>query len=362
MMEHVIDLLRRHGFDEIVVTVAFLANAIKTYFGDGSEFGVHDRRTPTSRSRSAPPARVAQRQGAPRRALPRDLRRRHHRHRPHQDRRLPRRARGAWPPSASSRSRTRSSSASSSPARTAPIERFLEKPTWGQVFSDTINTGIYVLDPAIFDYIDPTVARSTSPARCSRSCSPTASRCTAPVAEGYWEDVGTLEAYLRAHKDVLDQRVAARHPRLPDQRRRLAGRGGRGLARRPGDRAGGHRAGLQGRGGLPPRRVRRARHRTSACSADADLERTRRARQRLHRHRTPACAAPWSGAVSEHPLQRPHATRASCSATRCSSAPTPCSATTSRCTRSRRSRTAPSSTPRSSGRAGAPAACSGARA
>ena len=27
------------------------------------------------------------------------------------------------------------------------IERFLEKPTWGQVFSDTINTGIYVLDP-----------------------------------------------------------------------------------------------------------------------------------------------------------------------------------------------------------------------
>ena len=27
------------------------------------------------------------------------------------------------------------------------------------------------------------------------------------VAEGYWEDVGTLEAYLRAHKDVLDGRV-----------------------------------------------------------------------------------------------------------------------------------------------------------
>ena len=27
------------------------------------------------------------------------------------------------------------------------IERFLEKPTWGQVFSDTINSGIYVLEP-----------------------------------------------------------------------------------------------------------------------------------------------------------------------------------------------------------------------
>jgi mannose-1-phosphate guanylyltransferase/phosphomannomutase len=33
------------------------------------------------------------------------------------------------------------------------IERFLEKPTWGQVFSDTINTGIFVLEPEIFDYI-----------------------------------------------------------------------------------------------------------------------------------------------------------------------------------------------------------------
>ena len=40
MMEHIVDLLKRHGFDEIVVTVAFLANAIRTYFGDGSEFGV----------------------------------------------------------------------------------------------------------------------------------------------------------------------------------------------------------------------------------------------------------------------------------------------------------------------------------
>ena len=30
MMEHVIQLLRKHGFDEIIVTVAFLGNAIKT--------------------------------------------------------------------------------------------------------------------------------------------------------------------------------------------------------------------------------------------------------------------------------------------------------------------------------------------
>ena len=43
MMEHIIDLLKRHGITEIVVTVAFMPNAIRNYFGDGSEFGVQHR-------------------------------------------------------------------------------------------------------------------------------------------------------------------------------------------------------------------------------------------------------------------------------------------------------------------------------
>src|SRR5437667_11684958 len=40
MMEHIVRLLKEHGFDAIVVTLAFLPQAIRTYFGDGSEFGV----------------------------------------------------------------------------------------------------------------------------------------------------------------------------------------------------------------------------------------------------------------------------------------------------------------------------------
>src|SRR5690606_16802919 len=32
------------------------------------------------------------------------------------------------------------------------ITRFLEKPSWGEVFSDTINTGIYILEPEVLDY------------------------------------------------------------------------------------------------------------------------------------------------------------------------------------------------------------------
>ncbi|MBL0721439.1 MAG: nucleotidyltransferase family protein, partial [Sulfurovum sp.] len=33
------------------------------------------------------------------------------------------------------------------------IEKFLEKPSWGEVFSDTINTGIYIIEPEILNYI-----------------------------------------------------------------------------------------------------------------------------------------------------------------------------------------------------------------
>ena len=40
MMEHGVNLLAHHGFEEIVVTVAYLASAIRNYFGDGSQFGV----------------------------------------------------------------------------------------------------------------------------------------------------------------------------------------------------------------------------------------------------------------------------------------------------------------------------------
>ena len=78
---------------------------------------------------------------APRRDVPRHLRRRalRRRPRPRSSRRTGRRAPRSR--SASSRSTTRSSSGSSSPTRTGRVERFLEKPSWGQVFSDTINTG-----------------------------------------------------------------------------------------------------------------------------------------------------------------------------------------------------------------------------
>jgi mannose-1-phosphate guanylyltransferase / phosphomannomutase len=39
-MEHILDLLREHGFDDVIVTLAFMPQAIRGYFGDGEAHGV----------------------------------------------------------------------------------------------------------------------------------------------------------------------------------------------------------------------------------------------------------------------------------------------------------------------------------
>jgi mannose-1-phosphate guanylyltransferase/phosphomannomutase len=209
MMEHVIGLLKQHGFDEIVVTVAFLANHIKTYFGDGSEFGVtiHYTDEPV-------PMGTAGSVGIARDLLDEtflvisgdvltdiDLTKLLEFHRRQQA------------------VATIGLTSVENPLEfgivitreDGSIERFLEKPTWGQVFSDTINTGIYVLEPEIFDQIP--AGRSVD---FSSDVFPALLAAGKPmfgaVVEGYWEDVGTLEAYLSAHKDVLDGKVAASIP------------------------------------------------------------------------------------------------------------------------------------------------------
>src|ERR1700746_4074390 len=46
VMEHILDLLKRHGITEVIVTVQYLANNIEDYFGTGSQFGM---RIPCSR-------------------------------------------------------------------------------------------------------------------------------------------------------------------------------------------------------------------------------------------------------------------------------------------------------------------------
>ena len=89
---------------------------------------------------------------------------------------------------------------------TGRIVRFLEKPTWGEVFSDTINTGIYILEPG---------ALARVPQRTnfdfSKDLFPKMLRESAGlfghIAKGYWRDIGNLDEYRLAHEDVLAGRV-----------------------------------------------------------------------------------------------------------------------------------------------------------
>ena len=111
------------------------------------------------------------------------------------------------------------------------IQRFLEKPTWGQVFSDTVNTGLYVMEPEVLAEVPPGEVGGLVGATCSRSCWSAAPRCTATSPTSYWEDVGTHESYLKAQADVLARRVRDGHRRVRGLARRLGRRGRRG---RPG--------------------------------------------------------------------------------------------------------------------------------
>ena len=86
------------------------------------------------------------------------------------------------------------------------ISRFLEKPTWGEVFSDTVNTGIYILEPEVlrdipyheeFDF-----SKNLFPRMLEKK-----QKLYGYIAPNYWRDVGNLEEYFQAHQDILERKV-----------------------------------------------------------------------------------------------------------------------------------------------------------
>lgn len=91
------------------------------------------------------------------------------------------------------------------------IVKFLEKPTWGEVFSDNVNTGIYILEPEVLDYIP-----TNQPFDFSKDLFPLLLEKKAPiygyVAKGYWCDIGNLEQFLQANFDVLNKKVKIKIP------------------------------------------------------------------------------------------------------------------------------------------------------
>jgi mannose-1-phosphate guanylyltransferase/phosphomannomutase len=203
-MEHIVDLLKRHGLEDVIVTVAFLPQAIRSYFGTGESLGID-----LAYSVEESPAGTA---GSVRLAAGRlddtflvisgdalcdvDLGRLIDFHREKQA------------------SVTIGLKSVDNPLEfgivvtdeDSRVERFLEKPSWGQVFSDTINTGIYVLEPEVLKHIP-----SDRPFDFSKELFPLLLEMGRPiygcVLDGYWQDIGNLEQYRQANFDALDERV-----------------------------------------------------------------------------------------------------------------------------------------------------------
>lgn len=88
------------------------------------------------------------------------------------------------------------------------VRRFLEKPSAGEITCNTINAGIYVLEPDTFDRIPKEVAysieRAYFPSLVERG-----ETFVAYVDRGYWIDIGTPEKYVQVHRDMFEGRFTA---------------------------------------------------------------------------------------------------------------------------------------------------------
>ncbi len=203
-MEHIVDLLCAHGLTDITVTLAFLPQAIESYFGDGESLGASiDYSLEATPMGTAGSVRLAaQRLDEPFLVISGD-------------------ALTDFDLTALVRFHTEREAAVTIALKAVDnpldfgivvtgedgrIERFLEKPTWGQVFSDTINTGIYVLDPGVLRHIP-----DDRPFDFSKELFPRLLELGRPmygfVCEGYWQDIGNLEQYRQANFDALDKQI-----------------------------------------------------------------------------------------------------------------------------------------------------------
>ncbi len=85
------------------------------------------------------------------------------------------------------------------------IKRFIEKPDWGGVISDTVNTGIYILDKRALNYIP------EGKYDFGKELFPKLVAIGQPVygyvTEGYWCDIGDISTYMTAQRDMLFGRV-----------------------------------------------------------------------------------------------------------------------------------------------------------
>ncbi len=207
IMEHIFMHLKSYGITEIVVTLYYLADQISGYFGDGSELGL-DIKYSIEESPLGTAGAVKQCEKYLKDdsfvivsgdALT--------------DARLDR---------AINFHRSRGSMATLLLARVpnplefgvvvtdndGRIERFLEKPDWSNVFSDTVNTGMYVLEPEVFDLMENGKNTDWSQDVFPKMLEQQKALYGYVLGEDeYWCDIGNLEQYREAHEHIFDGKV-----------------------------------------------------------------------------------------------------------------------------------------------------------
>ncbi|MHB8157910.1 MAG: sugar phosphate nucleotidyltransferase [Desulfocucumaceae bacterium] len=209
MMAYIIDLLKLHGITDIGVTLQYMPENIKDFFGNGTDFGVSLRyfveETPLGTAGSVKNAgdflddtfMVISGDSLTDFDLSRVIRF-------HNEK-------GSLATLVLTKVDTPLEYGVVITEPSGAIRQFLEKPSWGEVFSDTVNTGIYILEPGALDYIGEGAMYDFS-----KDLFPSILSDRRPlfgiVLDGYWCDIGNLRQYLQAHIDVLSGKVKINIP------------------------------------------------------------------------------------------------------------------------------------------------------
>lgn len=204
MMQHIVDLLKKHGITDIVSTLFYQPDIIKDFFADGSKFGI----TMQYRKAEADYGTAGSVRNAADFLDERfiiisgdvltdfDLSKAIEFHE----------KKKAKATLVLTRSVNPLAFGVVITDASGKITRFLEKPSWGEVFSDTINTGIYIIEPEILRLIpyqkEFDFSKNLFPTMLEQNMG-----LYGYIAEGYWRDVGNLNEYQEAHLDALDNKV-----------------------------------------------------------------------------------------------------------------------------------------------------------
>ncbi len=219
ILEHIVKHLKDNGFDSTVFLLYFHPDVIKNYFGDGSDFGIKiDYIVPDSDLGTAGAVKYAEDfideddflviSGDLLTDI--DLRKFYEFHK----------EKNAKATIALTRVKDPLQFGIVITDRDGRVTKFLEKPTWGEVFSDTVNTGIYLLKKEILSLV-PEDAEFDFSKNLFPMLLGEKNALFGYIADGYWRDIGDPDSYREAHYDILEGKVQIS---VPGEKLDLVGR------------------------------------------------------------------------------------------------------------------------------------------